>query len=52
MSSPNPSQPTTSSVYLQAHYDSFRVEQQVAFRKVFLKLENHGKNLARNCWRS
>jgi len=31
--------------YLQAHPDSFRVEQRFTFRQVFLNPEKHGKNL-------
>jgi len=34
------------SAYLQAHPDSFRVEQKVTFRQVFLNPDKHGKNLA------
>ena len=34
--------------YLQAHPDSFRVEQRFTFRQVFLNPEKHGKSLARD----
>ncbi|MGA9902184.1 MAG: peptidyl-prolyl cis-trans isomerase [Terriglobales bacterium] len=34
--------------YLQRHADSFRVEQKVTFRQVFLNPDKHGKNLARD----
>jgi PPIC-type PPIASE domain len=34
--------------YLQAHADSFRVEQRFTFRHVYLNPEKHGKNLARD----
>ena len=41
-------QPTDAelSAYLQAHPDSFRVDQRFTFRQVFLNPEKHGKNLA------
>ncbi len=32
--------------YLQAHPDSFRIDQRFTFRQVFLSPEKHGKNLA------
>jgi hypothetical protein len=32
--------------YLQAHPDSFRVDQRLTFRQVFLNPEKHGKSLA------
>ena len=43
-------QPTDAelSAYLQAHPDSFRVEQRFTFRQVFLNPDKHGKNLARD----
>ena len=43
-------QPTDAelSAYLQAHPDSFRVEQRFTFRQVYLNPEKHGKNLARD----
>ena len=34
--------------YLQAHPDSFRIDQRFTFRQVFLNPEKHGKNLARD----
>jgi len=34
--------------YLQAHPDSFRVEQRFTFRQVYLNPEKHGENLARD----
>jgi len=34
--------------YLQAHPDSFRVEQGFTFRQVYLNPEKHGENLARD----
>jgi hypothetical protein len=34
--------------YLQAHPDSFRIEQRFTFRQVFLNPEKHGKSLARD----
>jgi hypothetical protein len=34
--------------YLQAHPDSFRVEQRLTFRQVYLNPEKHGENLARD----
>ena len=34
--------------YLQAHPDTFRVEQQFTFRQVYLNPEKHGENLARD----
>ncbi len=41
-------QPTDAELnaYLQAHPDSFRVDQKVIFRQVFLNPGKHGKNLA------
>lgn len=43
-------QPTDAqlSVYLQAHPDSFRVDQKVTFRQVFLNPDKHGKDIARD----
>ena len=35
-------------VYLQAHADKFRVEQQFTFRQLYLNPEKHGANLARD----
>jgi hypothetical protein len=34
--------------YLQAHPDSFRLEQRFTFRQVYLNPEKHGENLARD----
>ena len=34
--------------YLQAHPDTFRVEQRFTFRQVYLNPEKHGENLARD----
>ena len=34
--------------YLQAHPDSFRVDQRFTFRQVFLNPEKHGKSLPRD----
>jgi PPIC-type PPIASE domain len=34
--------------YLQAHSDSFRLEQRLTFRQVYLNPEKHGENLARD----
>src|SRR5664279_5583651 len=34
--------------YLQAHPDSFRVDQRFTFRQVFFNPEKHGKSLARD----
>jgi PPIC-type PPIASE domain len=34
--------------YLQAHPDSFRVEQRFTFRQIYLNPEKHGENLARD----
>ena len=36
------------SAYLQAHPDTFRVEQRLTFRQVYLNPEKHGENLARD----
>ena len=46
-------QPTDAelSAYLEAHPDSFRVEQKVTFRQVFLNPDKHGKDLARDASR-
>ena len=43
-------QPTDAELnaYLQAHPDTFRVEQRFTFRQVYLNPEKHGKNLARD----
>jgi len=43
-------QPTDAelSAYLQAHPDSFRVEQRFTFSQVYLNPEKHGQNLARD----
>ncbi len=43
-------QPTDAELnaYLQAHPDTFRVEQQFTFRQLYLNPEKHGKNLARD----
>ena len=43
-------QPTDAELnaYLQAHPDTFRVEQQFTFRQVYLNPEKHGANLARD----
>ncbi len=35
-------------VYLQAHPDKFRVEQQLTFRQLYLDPQKHGANLARD----
>jgi hypothetical protein len=37
--------------YLQAHPDSFRLEQRFTFRQVYLNPEKHGENLARDAVR-
>jgi hypothetical protein len=34
--------------YLEAHPDSFRIDQRFTFRQVFLNPEKHGKSLARD----
>jgi len=41
-------QPTDAelSAYLQAHPDSFRVDQRITFRQVYLNPEKHGRSLA------
>ena len=43
-------QPTDAELnaYLQAHPDSFRVDQRFTFRQVYLNPEKHGKSLARD----